>query len=74
MEEILNPDVVKELKVIFSDRQGPKLRDYIAHGLMNHDAFYGPLAIYAWWFIFYLCLCPVQQRFKDESDSPEEGD
>ena len=71
LEEILNPDVVKELKVLFSDRQGPKLRDYIAHGLMCHDEFYSPLAIYAWWFIFYLCICPVQKRFRDEPESSE---
>ena len=74
LDEILNPDVVKELKVLFSDRQGPKLRDYIAHGLMNRDDFHGPLAIYAWWFIFYLCICPVQERFKDEPESSAEGD
>ena len=72
--EILGPDIVKELKVLFDDRQGPRLRHYIAHGLMNHSAFYGPLAVYAWWFIFYLCICPVQKRFKDEPDSTEEGD
>ena len=72
--EILWPDIVKELKVLFDDRQGPRLRHYIAHGLMNHDAFYGPLAIYTWWFVFYLCICPVQKRFKDEPESSEEGD
>ena len=71
LEEILGPDIVKELKVLFDDRQGPRLRHYIAHGLMNHDAFYGPLAIYAWWFIFYLCICPVQKRFRDEPESSE---
>ncbi len=70
--EILWPDIVKELKVLFDDRQGPRLRHYIAHGLMNHDDFYGPLAIYAWWFIFYLCICPVQKRFKDEPESSED--
>lgn len=69
--EILGPDIVKELKVLFDDRQGPRLRHYIAHGLMNHDAFYDPLAIYAWWFIFYLCICPVQKRFRDEHESSE---
>ena len=74
LEEILGVDVVKELKVLFDDRQGSRLRHYIAHGLMNHDAFYGPLAIYAWWLIFYLCICPVQKRFKDEPESSEEVD
>ena len=69
--EILWPDVVKEIKVLFDDRQGPRLRHYIAHGLMNHDAFHSPLAIYAWWLIFYLCICPVQKRFKDEPESSE---
>ena len=72
--EILSPDIVKELKVLFDDQQGPRLRHYIAHGLMHHDAFYGLLAIYAWWLIFYLCICPVQKRFKDEPESSEEVD
>ena len=74
LEEMLTPDIVNELKVLFSDRQGPRLRDYIAHGLMPHDAFFDLLPIYAWWFIFYLCIGQVQERFRCESESSEEGD
>lgn len=74
LEEMLNSDIVKELKVLFSDQQGPKLRDYIAHGLMSHDDFYDPLSIYAWWFIFYLCIGQVQERFKEESEPSEDRD
>ena len=74
LEEILGLDIVKELKTLFSDRHGPKLRDRIAHGLMSHDALNDPLAIYAWWFIFYLCINPVQQRFRAESAALADGD
>ncbi len=74
LEEILGADIVKDIKVLFHDRQGPQLRHYIAHGLFKHRDFNSPLAIYAWWFIFYLCICPVQKRFEDEPESSEEED
>ncbi|MGH6897514.1 MAG: DUF4209 domain-containing protein [Geminicoccaceae bacterium] len=53
LEPILSTDIVKELKVLFSDQHGPDLRNGIAHGLLGHDDFFSFPAIYAWWFILF---------------------
>lgn len=77
LEAIIGVDVVKELKVLFSDQHGADLRNRIAHGLMSHGDFFSPSAIYAWWFILFLCINPVYRRFQsvtkisDNEASPE---
>lgn len=70
LEQILGADIVKELKVLFSDQHGPDIRNGIVHGLYSHDHFFTYPAIYAWWFILFLCINPVYRRFRPE---PEEG-
>jgi hypothetical protein len=70
LEQILGADIVKELKVLFSDQHGPDIRNGIAHGLFSHDHFFTYPAVYAWWFILFLCINPVYLRFRPE---PEEG-
>jgi len=65
LEEILTPDIVKELKVLLSDRHGPRLRDYSSHGAMAAGGYFQPSAIYAWWLILHLCINPVYRRFID---------
>lgn len=67
LENILGPDNVKELKVLFDDPHGVNLRNRIAHGMMADDDFFGVSAIYAWWFIVHLCINPVCRRFAVES-------
>jgi hypothetical protein len=77
LEAIIGVDAVKELKVLFSDQHGADLRNRIAHGLMSHGDFFSPSAIYAWWFILFLCINPVYRRFQsmakmsDNDASPE---
>ncbi|MEX2648749.1 MAG: DUF4209 domain-containing protein [Alphaproteobacteria bacterium] len=70
LETILGGDNVKELKALFTDQHGPQLRNRIAHGLVSDSAFFSHSAIYAWWFIFHLCILPVHRRFRGDS-SPE---
>jgi hypothetical protein len=70
LEQILGRDIVKELRVLFSDQHGPDIRNGIAHGLYSHDHFFTYPAIYAWWFILVLCILPVHRRFQQ---GPEEG-
>ncbi len=65
LAEILTPDIVKELKVLLSDRHGPRLRDYSSHGAMTMGRYYQPSALYAWWLILHLCINPVYRRFVD---------
>ncbi|MCY4557253.1 MAG: DUF4209 domain-containing protein [Chloroflexi bacterium] len=54
-----SPDVVKEMKVLFTDDHGLKLRDRLSHGLMSSADFYTGGAYYAWWLICRLCFGPV---------------
>jgi hypothetical protein len=70
LEQTLGPDIVKELKVLFSDQHGPDIRNGISHGLYSHDHFFTYPAIYAWWFILVLCILPVHRRFQQ---GQEEG-
>jgi hypothetical protein len=73
LEPILGADIVKELKVLFSDQHGPDLRNGIAHGLLEHDDFFSFAAIYAWWFILFLSIYPVHRRFRNEAEQGDEG-
>ncbi|HEC12609.1 MAG TPA: DUF4209 domain-containing protein [Acidiferrobacteraceae bacterium] len=66
LEQIIGENLTKELKVLFSDQHGPDIRNRVAHGLMAHDEFFSYAAIYAWWFILYLCINPVHRRFRKE--------
>ena len=60
LEEILgSPDVVKEMKVLFTDDHGMKIRDRLSHGLMSSADFYTGGAYYAWWLMCRLCFGPV---------------
>lgn len=60
LEEIFgSPDVVKEMKVLFTDDHGLKLRDRLSHGLMSSADFYTGGAYYAWWLMCRLCFAPV---------------
>ncbi len=70
LEEILgSADIVKEMKVLFTDDHGIKLRDRLSHGLMSSSDFYTGGAYYAWWLICRLCFGPVlraQARAADD--------
>ncbi len=72
--EILgSQDVVKEMKVLFTDDHGLKLRDRLSHGLMASADFYTGGAYYAWWLICRLCFAPVlvaQARATGQQRSP----
>ena len=48
-ERVFGKDLAFELKTLFCDAFGPNLRNELAHGLLDEDAFHSPYAIYAWW-------------------------
>ena len=68
LEPIVGANIVKELKLLFSDQHGPDLRNSVAHGLLGHDDFFSFYAIYAWWFILFLSINPVYRRFQPEAE------
>jgi hypothetical protein len=46
---VFGKDLSFEIKTLFCDAFGPNLRNDLAHGLLDEDAFNSPNAIYAWW-------------------------
>lgn len=46
---VFGEDLAFELKALFCDAFGPNLRNELAHGLLEHNACYAPVSIYAWW-------------------------
>jgi len=73
LEMLMGTDIVRELRVLFLDQNGPDLRNRIAHGLMSHDDFFAHASIYAWWFIFHLTICPVRNRFAQYGEVTEDA-
>ena len=64
---VLGPDLVKEMRVLFTDPHGPKLRDRLSHGLMSSTDFYSGSAWYAWWLICRVCFHPAVRRHIEAS-------
>jgi len=73
LEMLMDTDIVRELRVLFLDQNGPDIRNRIAHGLMSHDDFFAHASIYAWWFIFHLTICPVRNRFAQYGEAAEDA-
>lgn len=46
---VFGKDLSFEIKTLFCDAFGPNLRNELAHGLLDEDAFHSANAIYAWW-------------------------
>ncbi|WID97258.1 DUF4209 domain-containing protein [Bosea vestrisii] len=57
LREILDEDMLYELRTLMAGRLGPNLRNSIAHGLLNESALNGEMGFYLWWVIVRLiCL------------------
>lgn len=48
-EKVFGKDLSFEIKAMFCDALGPNLRNEVAHGLLDDDAFQSIHSIYAWW-------------------------
>jgi Domain of unknown function (DUF4209) len=46
---VFGKDLSFEIRTLFCDAFGSNLRNDLAHGLLDEDAFHSPNAIYAWW-------------------------
>ncbi|WP_265299787.1 DUF4209 domain-containing protein [Verminephrobacter eiseniae] len=53
-EQVFGRNLAFELRALFCDAFGPNLRNELAHGLLDEEAFHSPFAIYAWWLGLHL--------------------
>ena len=67
LSDVLGLDQVKEMKVLFTDPHGSKLRDRLSHGMMSSTDFYSGAAWYAWWLICRVCFHPAVRRHLEAS-------
>lgn len=54
--EVIDDDLLFELKAIFTEPLGFNLRNNVAHGLFCDDINYSVSAVYTWWFCLRLVL------------------
>lgn len=59
LREILDEDMLYELRTLMAGRLGPNLRNSIAHGLLNESALNGEMSFYLWWVIVRLICLPT---------------
>ena len=62
LERVIGSNMVKDMKVSFTDSRGPKRRDYMSHGLMSAADFYSGSAYYAWWLACRVCFHPSLRK------------
>ena len=48
-DKVFGEDLAFEIRALFCDAFGPALRNELAHGLLDYDAYHTSYAIYAWW-------------------------
>lgn len=70
LNEIFGEDVIFTLRACLVERFGSNLRNDMAHGLIDHNAFYSPSAVYLWWLAlrFYLLPHLFNREIKAESE------
>lgn len=68
LTQILDADIVFEMRTLLVERFGANLRNDMAHGLVDHDSFYSPSACYLWWLALHLYLFPILARLKAERE------
>lgn len=68
---IFGADAIDEMRVLFTDENGPALRHQISHGTMTFGNFFSGGAVYAWWFLLRLFFLPVLlARTSDTATEP----
>lgn len=68
MKEFFGTDITFDLQGLLLERFGANLRNLTAHGLMHHEAFFAPDAIYLWWMTLHL-LCSITLVNKAQNES-----
>lgn len=70
VQTILGPDMLFDLRGILIDRFGLNLRNNLAHGLIDGEAFYQPAVAYLWWLILRLCWIAWKKVQPPENGEP----
>ncbi len=71
--QIFGEDLAFEIRALFCDTFGPNLRNELAHGLLDDNAFCTPNTVYAWWFGFKLVFNAFWNRARKNGKSTEES-
>lgn len=66
--KIFGEDWAFELKALFCDPVGPNLRNEIAHGLLDYDAFWSVHVVYAWWLSLKMVVSTARSAGSQSSD------
>ncbi len=70
IKEVFGEDIVFDLQGLLVERFGANLRNRMAHGLMDHTAFFSIHASYMWGLTLRLCCWPlIIQKYQDKKNS-----
>lgn len=74
LEEILDKNLIYELKFLLTKSIGYNLRNNVAHVLSPNNVFQSIQAIYLWWFIFRLVIknSPIKSIVLSQNNAKEE--
>ncbi|NEQ40472.1 MAG: DUF4209 domain-containing protein [Okeania sp. SIO3I5] len=59
IKDIFDEDTLFDLKGLLVEHSGSNLRNLMAHGLLDDEAFSHPLMSYLWWVTLRLCCLPL---------------
>jgi hypothetical protein len=71
VKDVFKEDLTFHLQALLVESEGANIRNRMAHGLMSHEEFYSPNAIYLWALILRLCCWPSIIKLHQEALSAE---
>ncbi len=72
-EELLGRDIAFDLRGLLVERYGSNLRNRMAHGLLDHDEYLSPQAVYLWWLVLRICFTLLFKLALKRQSSAEGG-
>lgn len=72
LKRILGENMLFELRAILIERHGANLRNEMAHGLLDSDAFFTSVSCFFWGLVLRLCCLPIITRLKQAQAKQEE--
>lgn len=74
LEGVIGEDFVFDLRGLLVERFGTNLRNDLAHGLLNYNAFYSWSACYFWWLSLRFYSWPTFAKLTNKQESEEEAE
>jgi hypothetical protein len=74
LTEVLGEDMLFDLRGLLIERYGSNLRNDVAHGLLDYNAFNTPPCAYLWWLTLRLCCMPVLSAIHGQSEHSSSQD